>query len=285
MWWKEHMFKLLGIVCGSVCLAWGSWAQTTQPQAEPPQSPSQIVAQAPHDSARGEAPPPAMLQGLDMEEMRVDWGQLDLSEVQQEQFLAKRREFQGEIAGLRAELNSLQQDLRAAIAKNPIDRAALDDILEKMASAKQGLSEAAVRNLLDLKGLLTPEQLEKLEEFQARVPPDLQQLKLTAEQRKAVAQLVNSALRKDRQAAGQLQMLRMELQELLFSTVEPDQARLIEVQRTITEQEMVLERARLDLFLQMREILTPEQLERYQQFRERRPREGEPPPQPDQRDR
>jgi Spy/CpxP family protein refolding chaperone len=208
----------------------------------------------------------------------VPWGQLNLSDEQKRLFVSKRREFQIETAGLRQELSFLQEDLRAEMGKSPVDGEALENILANMASTRQRLSEAAVKNLLSLKALLTPAQCEQLGEFQAQLPPDLQSLKLTTEQRRTMSKMMNSALRKDRQASGQLQALRAELRELLFMADDPDLARLIEVQHTIVEQEMVLEKTRIDLFLQMRAVLTPEQFERYQQYRERKTRGEVPPP-------
>ena len=282
MWEIQRKFGVGVIVCGILCAAWGTPAQ------EPPRMSQKswtVVAEAPGDSARGGAPPAGRIQGIDVGDVQINWSRLGLSEAQKQQIVAKRREFQVDTAGIREALKFFEQDLRTEIAKEPVDRAAIDVLLEEIASAKEQLSDAAVQNLLAIRGLLTPEQIDRLAEFQMKLPQELQSLKLTIEQRKEAAQTFRAALRANRQATSHVQILRTELQDLLLFADPPDQTRISEVQRAITEQEMILEKGKIELFLRMRAILTPEQYKNYQKFRERRKPENQHPPQPEQQKR
>lgn len=276
----QRTFGVGVIVCGILCAAWGTPAK--EPPSRMPQTSWSAVAKAPGSPAKGGVPATGRIQVRDAGDVQINWSQLGLSEAQKQEMVAKRREFQVTTAGIREELKFFEQDLRTEMAKDPADRAAIDVLLGNIASAKGQLSEAAVQNILDLKGLLTPDQIDKLAESQMKLPRDLQALQLTDEQRKEVSQTFRIALQANHQATNQLQILRIELQDLLLLADPPDKTRISEVQRAISEQEMVMEKGRVELFLRMREILTPKQFKSYQKSRERRKPEKEQPLQPEQ---
>lgn len=232
-------------------------------------------AQAADPSEKERKPSAPRFQRLEAGEGPIRWDKLELTNAQKQQFVAKRREFQVETAGMRQELELLQRDLRAEIAEQPVDRAAMTELLDSITTVKLQLSEAAVRNVLSLKALLTPEQRDMLREMQRRLPPGFQSLDLTAEQQARVADTMRAAFRQDRELAAQVDGLRAELEELVLLAEEDDQERIFEVQRAITRLEMAQETSRIEVFLRMRDVLTPEQFERYKKFRERRPPEGE----------
>jgi Spy/CpxP family protein refolding chaperone len=173
-------------------------------------------------------------------------------------------------AAIREQLKFAEQDLREAIIKEPVDRAAIDRLLQEVATLKFRLSEAAVQNLLEIKGLLTPEQINTLIQFQMKLPSELQALQLTSEQQKQIRDIMRDSFRHSRKTSETLRILRDELQELLLLSVEVDSEKIAETQKAITEKEMALEKARLEMILKLREILTPEQQQRYQQLRMRR---------------
>ena len=170
-------------------------------------------------------------------------------------------------AAIRERLKFAEQDLREAVFKEPVDRATLDRLLQEMATLKLRLSEAAVQNLLEIKGLLTPEQINTLIQFQVQLPSELQALQLTFEQQQQVRNIIKNSIRHNREEMEKLRILRAELQELLLSSVEVDFEKITETQKTITEHEMALEKARIEMILELREILTPEQQQLYQQLR------------------
>jgi Spy/CpxP family protein refolding chaperone len=261
--------------CGMVWCSSAGWAETPDHDLQATRT---LVAQAPASPGRVGRPRPGDAQEADVGGVRINWSKLGLSNEQKSQLLRKRREFQIETAALREELQFVEQDLRAELTKEPADRSRLDELFETMAALRYRISDAAVQNLLEIKSLLTPEQLQLLANSQIAIPQELEALQLTSEQRKKVQQILKTFMEKNRQASGQLRQLRTELQELLLVAEDIDQTRLTEVQQAITEQEMAQEKSRVELFLQIRDILTPEQRARYQQLRTRPPTEGDTPP-------
>jgi Spy/CpxP family protein refolding chaperone len=255
------------ILVVGVVMLWGVglvdpiWAQAHAPWPS--------VAQAPEMSERKPEPRQRPTLRDDFAGIPVNWSKLGLSRAQKAQMLKKRREFQVNTAAIREQLKFLEQDLREAIGKDPVDRAAIDQLLQEMTALKLSLSKAAVQNLLEIKGLLTPEQVNTLITFQVQLPPELQALQLTPEQQQRVRDIMRSSIRHNREMSEKLRALRAELQESLLSTVEVDTEKIDEVQEAITEHEMALQKARLEMLLDMREILTPEQQRRYQQLRGR----------------
>lgn len=205
--------------------------------------------------------------------LRINWKDLGLSEEQKKQMAQKRREFQVNTASLREQLRFAERDLQAEMAKEPVDRAKIDGFLNNRAALKRQLNEAATQNLLALKGLLTPEQLEKLAGLRAELPPQFQKLQLTPEQRTKIQAILKSAMRKNRETAAQLRELRLKLQEMLLAAQKIAPEELKKLQTEIGDTELTLEKARFEMLLQTKEVLTPEQraaLQKARQAQEKR---------------
>lgn len=260
---RDVSLMVVGWIC---CLSLSGWAQAPADfQDGPP--PAQMEPQArpgmrPFDNL-------LMQMGSDAGEIRIDWNKLGLSPQQKAQLIRKRREFQIAAAGLREELKFVESDLRTEMIKSPGDRAKIEEILHAMSTLKLKLSEAAVNNLLAIKGILTPEQLHQLADMQQPFPPELNALQLTAEQRVRIQELIKGSLRQTREASQRLFDLREELQEVLLSAEMIEAEKLTALQTEIIEHELELEQSRIDLFWQLRETLTPQQIKQYNKFRER----------------
>lgn len=266
----QQQLSVLGVICGVLCFAFVSVAQETTPL--PAHTSWIMVAQA-YD----EPPPSGGIQGFDVGAGHINWSKLNLSSEQKSLFLEKRREFQIATAGVRKELEFLEQDLRRTISNKSIDRAEIEVLLEKIGSLKHRLSEAAIQNLLDMKAVLTPEQVKKLAALQVKLPREFQSLELTDEQQGTIWRILTTSFRSNGQASARIRFLRAELQDLLLFSQDIDQARIAEVQQTITDEELKLEKARIDTMLQVHDVLTPEQREHYQKIRLRQPPERENP--------
>jgi Spy/CpxP family protein refolding chaperone len=250
------------------CLSSLGWTQSEN--INPPQ---QLIAQAPQ---RGERSEPLL--GRDQggyEEIRINWRELGLSKEQQEQIQQKRREFGINTAGIREELKFALQDLRAEMVKDPVDRAKIDSILSNISALKQQMSEAAVQNLLAIKSLLTQEQLEKLAELQAQLPMEFKRLKLSAEQRTQIREVMKNSIQQNREIAEGLRELKAQLRETLLEQ-EVDAEKLSQLQADIAEKELAQGKARVDMLLQMKEILTPKQQKLLQKIRTIREKKNVP---------
>jgi Spy/CpxP family protein refolding chaperone len=202
--------------------------------------------------------------------VRLNWAKLGLSQKQKVQIAQKRREFQVNTAALREKLKFAEQDLRAELEQDQIDRGKIDALLSELSSLKQELSEAAVQNLLDIKSVLTPEQQEKLAGFQHQLPQELQVLRLSAEQRSHIQEIMRNAITQNREASDKLHDLREELQQMLLASEAVDSAKLSQIQDAIAEHDLAIEKARVEMFIQIKDVLTPEQQKRYQKLRSRR---------------
>ncbi|MCP4397113.1 MAG: periplasmic heavy metal sensor, partial [bacterium] len=141
-------------------------------------------------------------------------GDLNLSDEQKTQVQEKSREFQLATEETRLKLRFAQQDLRMAMQQEPVDQAKIDSLWADIAGLRQVQDEARVEQLLELKSLLTDEQLASL------------QVRENAKQ--------------------ELQTLKAEFHGMLLTSGEIDAAKLQELQAEITEKEMVLEKERAE---------------------------------------
>jgi Spy/CpxP family protein refolding chaperone len=251
-----------------LCISSLGWAQ--QPQEDlPPVPPA-------HQEMEPPGPGSAQNQG-EYGDLRINWMLLGLSKEQKEQIQQKRREFQISTAATREELRFVEQDLREEMGKDPVDRTKIDSVLKNISTLKQQISEAAVQNLLAIKSVLTPEQLEKLAEFQSQLPVEFKRLGLTPEQRSQIQEILKSSLQQNRETTEILHELKAELREMLLAPQEVDSGKLKQLQTDIAEKEFALEKGRVEMLLQMKEVLTPDQRQKlqkakalFQRVRERR---------------
>jgi Spy/CpxP family protein refolding chaperone len=244
------------------------WAQTG------PQKPlRQRLAQAGLRARQSELSPVRDQGGLGA--IRIDWRELGLSKEQTEEIWQKRRDFQVQTAGIRRELTFAQQDLRLEIAKDPSDRERIDSILDHISTLSRKMSEAAIQNVLAMKSILTPDQLERIDQLRSQTPAEFKRLKLTAEQRAKIQESIESSREENRKLTEELQELKAGLQEALL-TQDVDSKRLDQLQADIAEKEFARQKLRVDRILEMKEILTPEQLKLWQRAQTKRAKNGPP---------
>jgi Spy/CpxP family protein refolding chaperone len=253
---RINIWFLIAVVTVSiVCISSFGWAQS---QGDPPPMPPAPQGMEPI------GPGSDRDQG-DYGNIRVNWKQLELTDEQQAQIDQKRREFRINAAGMREELQLAEQDLRQEMVKDPVDRAKIDKLVNDLSALKQKMSDAALQNLLAIRGVLTPEQLEKLGDFQAQIPQEFKRLKLTPEQRSKIQDILKNSLKQHKAAIEVLGELRMELRDMLLSPQEIDTAKLKQLQQDIAEKELAVEKGRGEMVLQLKDVLTPEQRQKLQE--------------------
>jgi Spy/CpxP family protein refolding chaperone len=249
------LFLAITIVTLSVfCISSSGWAQSKD-------TPPLLIAQGVEMQGRPGFPPEGEPEGG---EPRMNWKQLGLSEAQKAQMEQKRREFQINTAGIREKLRFAEQDLRAEMIKDPVDRAKIDSLLNDIATMRRQTSEAATQNLLAIKSILTPEQLEKLASRQIRLPMGFEKLQLTPEQRSKIQAILKNSMQKNRETMEKLRELKTDLREILLSSEKVDAEKLKQIQADIADKELALEKGHVEMLLQIKEMLTPEQRETLQ---------------------
>lgn len=229
------------VILGLLCVSSFGWAQTKNPR--PLRQPEPAPAHEPGEFG----------------DMRIDWKELGLSEEQIETIHQKRRDFQVQTAGIRTELRFAHQDLHAEIMKETTDHSRIESLLNDISTSTLKLSEAAVQNILAIKKILTPDQLDKLQAFQFHMPPEFERLRLTAEQRKQLRETIKNSTGEVRDATERLQELKAQLLETLLAQ-NVDSKRLSQLQKEIAKEELTQRESRVHMLLQLKEILTPEQI-------------------------
>lgn len=233
---NNTLIAIVGIV--TVCTLGFALVGGAQPRAQfnQRQMPGNRPNMAQPQKAGG---PPAGKPGGNLS-MRFNLAGLELSDEQKTQFQQLGREFQINTAEIRQQLQFAQQDLRSAMRNDPVDQAKVENIWAEITTLKQQLGQAQANHLLALKGMLTPEQ--------------------------------RATIQQNEQTALELQKLRTELRELLLASGAPDVQRLQQIQAEIAKKEVALERERIEKMADKFASLTPEQQERFQQFRQDRGR-------------
>jgi len=261
-------FKILVVMLGIfvVGIGWtmsSGWAQ--QPKNVLPQRLSIEPERRPDESVQ---PVVERDRGDDLSAFRIDWRKLNLTPEQRDQMMQKRREFEMTTSGLRQELKFAEDDLRVEIEKEAVDQTKIDALLQTIASLKQRINETATQNLLGIRGLLTPEQISKFAELQAPLPEELQGLQLTPEQRSQIQTIFKQVMTQNRKIVGDVRLMKEDLRDMFLASEPVDAAKIQQLQKTITDQEIALERARIDLTLQIKAVLTPEQRQQLQRLRD-----------------
>lgn len=252
---KSSIVKIMIGIC-LFALPMSAWAQPPAESGDMQKSPEQGLGDH---------------QGKD--EIRMNWQLLNLSPEQQAKMQDIRREFQINTANIREELKFAEQDLRAEINNDPIDRQKVDALLQNISTLKRKLGDAAIQNLLAIKAILTPEQREKFADLQFRLPPEFQKLNLTAEQRSQLQKTLKTSLEKNKNMNAELRTLREELREMLMAAGEVDAGKLSKLQDQIAEKELTIDKTRTDLMIELKQVLTPEQQKQLKEFRTDRKQE------------
>ncbi len=237
---------------------------SAQDAPEPPQPPNGEMMSPP------DAPMPP--DGQMQDNLRINWRALNLTEEQQNKIQQLRRDFQVSSATTREELRFAQQDLRKEMSNDPIDRAQIDALLTQIAEAKQKLSEGAAQNLLEIKGILTEEQRQQIADMPGQMPAQWRGITMTKEQRSQVKQILKTSMKANQQLIEEVMQLREDLRDELFA-MNPDTAKIQQIQAGIAEKDAALEKARTEAMIQVNELLTPEQREQLKKVNAERKQE------------
>ena len=275
---RRASFRMFLVLCltGIALLAGNAIAQNAPDAPQPPDGQMMAPPDAPMPPEGGPMPDGKQMPeggpmpdgGQMQDNLRINWQALNLTQEQQEKIQQLRRDFQVNSATTREELRFAQQDLRKEMDKEQIDRAKIDALLTQIAESKQQLSKGAVQNLLDIKKILTVEQRQQVADMQGQMPAEWRGLKMTQEQRSQIKDVLNASRQENQQLAEDVRKLREDLREELL-TVEPDVAKIQELQTTIAEKDAALEKSRIDAMLQVNDLLTPEQREQLKKVRAR----------------
>lgn len=252
---SSRMFLVLCLTVIAL-FAGNAIAQNAPEAPQPPDGQMMAPPDAPMPPEGGPMPDGGQMQ----DNLRINWQALNLTQEQQDKIQQLRRDFQLNSATTREKLRFAQQDLRKEMGKDQMDRAKIDALLTQIAGAKQKLSEGAVQNLLDIKAILTEEQRQQVADMQEQMPAEWRGIKLTQEQRAQIKQILNTSRQANQQLAENVRQLREDLRNELFA-INPDTAKIQQIQASIAEKDAALEKARMEAMIQVNELLTPEQRE------------------------
>jgi Spy/CpxP family protein refolding chaperone len=95
--------------------------------------------------------------------------ELDLSDTQRERLVELHERQAREAIQSRAELATTALDLHKLMRADRPDRAAIDRLVERMGQIRTGVQKSRVATMLDVRGVLTPEQEQKLKELRGHL--------------------------------------------------------------------------------------------------------------------
>jgi Spy/CpxP family protein refolding chaperone len=98
-----------------------------------------------------------------------------------------------------------------------------------------------------------------LQTFQFHVPPKFERLRLSAEQRTQLRDIIKNSTREVRVGTERLQELKAQLLETLLAQ-NVDSEQLNNLQKEIAKEELAQQELHVNMLLQLKEILTPEQI-------------------------
>lgn len=170
--WIPGALAALGL---AATLAIGAVLATPDPEIPPPDSgPDGAVAQdrEPGDPSPGDRAEDGMRERgpmghgrrAMMERMRGMDRILDLTREQRDRIAQIRDHEQRQMIRQRADLATARLDLRRLLRDERIDRAAIDRQIDAMARLRAEMAKARIGTMLEIRGVLTPEQRQKARE-------------------------------------------------------------------------------------------------------------------------
>jgi Spy/CpxP family protein refolding chaperone len=250
---------LYGVVMIGVVISCTLCLSPSEGQSEDVQS--TLIAQIPQKTNFRES-------SLDDGAIRINWQQLGVSQEQEAHIRQKRWEFQQNVTSILWDLQRAEQALQLELMSDPVDRENIETMLSQISIVNQQLNEAAIQNFLAIKDLLTQAQREKLADLQNPLPQEFQGLQLDSQQRATVHEIIQHSRQHNREVTEELRTLQTELRDMLLAPQEVEKEHLKLIQASIAEKELMLEKARINMWLQIRELLTPEQKKQFTNFRE-----------------
>lgn len=192
---------------------------------------------------------------------KLDWSALELSADQKVQIRQKRRDFVANIAELREKLRSVRVDLRNAIFRDQAGPEKVGELTTQLAELESEMGQKALKNLLEIKNILTPAQQEKLSVLASDFAHSRKDLNLTEDQLVQLSAIDREFSKKRRLANSKIHILIEDLKDLLFQpTVEEEQIEKLTRELTQAKKESIQLKA--ELLLKARTILTRSQLEK-----------------------
>ena len=148
-------------------------AETTRAQG--PAAPPEAHWKAPDRGPMGPGGPggPGMhgpgMRGPGMRERRMEMmRELDLSKDQHQKMADLREKQERAAIRMRADLQTARLDLRRLMRAEKSDRMAINRQIDRMAQLRADMQKARVGMMLDMRGVLTPEQQERAREHMGR---------------------------------------------------------------------------------------------------------------------
>jgi Spy/CpxP family protein refolding chaperone len=109
------------------------------------------------------------MRGMGMRHRRMDMmRELDLSKDQREKIAAMREKQERSAIRMRADLQTSRLDLRRLMRSEKSDRMAINRQIDRLAQLRADMQKARVGMMLDMRGVLTPEQQERARERMGR---------------------------------------------------------------------------------------------------------------------
>jgi Spy/CpxP family protein refolding chaperone len=145
---KGTMIAALAMTLGLAMLAPGGPARAQGPAEGPDPGPNAG---------------PRMERRAEMRRRRDDMlRDLDLSKEQREKISDLREKQERDAIRMRADLQTARLDLRRMMRADKADRAAINRQIDQLAELRAQMEKARVSTLLDIRSVLTPEQLERV---------------------------------------------------------------------------------------------------------------------------
>lgn len=196
-----------------------------------------------------------------LETFRLDWSALDLSPDQKAQVKKRRKEFMIQAAELREKLKSTRGELAETIVKRPINSEKVKEITNQVAEIESQLAQMALRNLLEIKKVLTSAQLEKLPILASGFLQRWKDLDLTSDQFKQLSETMQEFAKRRRETENKIQSFTTELKENLFQPA-TDQKQVEKLTQELVQAKKEQALLRAEFLIKSRSILTPSQLEK-----------------------
>lgn len=147
---KTRAILTLATSLGMILLAPGGAARAQGPGGGPPLGPGR---------------PEAMEHRMAMRHHRMEMmRELDLSKEQRETIAELRDKQERTAIRMRADLQTARLDLRRLMRVEKPDRMAVHRQIDRIAQLRAGMQKARIGLRLDIRGLLTPEQRERMRE-------------------------------------------------------------------------------------------------------------------------
>ena len=117
----------------------------------------------------GPGPEGPEMRGMGMRQHRMDMmRELDLSKEQREKMAELREKQERSAIRMRADLQTSRLDMQRLMRAERPDRLAINRQIDRMAQLRADMQKARVGMMLDMRGMLTPEQQERARERMGR---------------------------------------------------------------------------------------------------------------------